>query len=209
MTVPDGSLPESRKRLYHAVDALIEPRSQWINNTRVDIQPMYLQLYDAIPGAQGEGNHAARSLPPIWLDASSLLATIDGAVRKWQPVYVHPDRPLLPTVCRLCELTQRSWRPQDCKLMDDHSAQLEGWTVEIDMLLTPQHVKHVAAACPSCGHKTTKRRDSAGEIVRVPALQIVTEQGCTCLICKAHWPPAHYALLARVLGFPAPQGVIE
>lgn len=209
---PDGNLPKARERLTRAVEALIDSRGQLVNGKWAEIPSLYLQLYDSVPGEQGNGHTPARSMPPLWLDAVKLLSEIDGATRKWQPTYT---KPLLrihhlfpPTICRLRELLQRSYRPQDTHLMDDYSNQLEGWVIDIETLLTPQHVKHVTAPCPSCNHKTALRRDSAGELVRVPVLQIVAEQGCTCLVCKAHWPPPLYMLLCKVLGFPVPEGVV-
>ena len=47
------------------------------------------------------------------------------------------------------------------------------------------------------------------EHVRVPALQIIAEQGCTCLVCRACWTPDRYLLLCRVLGYSLPDGVLE
>lgn len=212
-TASDGNLPDSRRRLENAVAALIDARDEYVNGQTAAIPSLYLQLYDAVPGEQGNGHSPARSMPPCWLDASALLAQIDGGVRRWQPAYTKPalrvQHLLPPTVSRLRELLQRSWRPQDTRLMDDMSARLEGWVIDIDMLLTPQHVKHVSAACPNCDHRTTLKRDSAGEMVRVPALQIVAATGCVCVVCKAHWPPSLYMHLCRVLGFPTPEGVVN
>jgi hypothetical protein len=45
--------------------------------------------------------------------------------------------------------------------------------------------------------------------VRVPALQIITELGCTCLVCRHTWGHELCLHLARVLGFETPAGVIE
>jgi hypothetical protein len=209
----DGHLPAAFTRLERAVDALIEPTLRMVNDQPAEIDSLYLQLYDAVPGEQGNGHAPARSMPPLWIDASELLAQIDTAARRWKPAYTRPAvsvaHMLPPTVCRLRELLQQSWRPQDTHLMDDISARIEGWVIEIDLLLTPQHVKHVKAACPNCGHKTALRRDSAGEMVRVPVLQIIADQGCTCVVCKAHWPPGLYLHLCRVLGFDMPEGVVN
>ena len=52
------------------------------------------------------------------------------------------------------------------------------------------------------------RRDAAGEQVRIRALQIVADTGCTCQTCKHTWLPRHYLLLRRVLGFDTPEGVV-
>ena len=37
------------------------------------------------------------------------------------------------------------------------------------------------------------RRDAAGEMVRMPALQIVADTGCTCQACKHTWLPVKVA----------------
>jgi hypothetical protein len=47
------------------------------------------------------------------------------------------------------------------------------------------------------------------KLVRVPALQIVADRGCTCQVCYHVWPPDLYTHLARVLGCGLPQGVLE
>jgi hypothetical protein len=79
----------------------------------------------------------------------------------------------------------------------------------VKVLLSPTSVKQLSAPCPACGAKSAFKRDSAGERVRAPALQIITELGCTCLVCRHTWAPELYLHLARVLGFETPAGVIE
>jgi hypothetical protein len=64
-------------------------------------------------------------------------------------------------------------------------------------------------AVPACGATTVYRKDSTGELVRQPALQIVAEHGCTCQACRYTWAPSHYLLLCKVLGFELPAGVLE
>lgn len=232
----DGNLPAAREHLHNAIAALIDPVPALAGqpdcpdchnqNCEPDCtehrcpghttftDSLYIQLYDAVPGEQGTGHGTARSLPALWLDAAKTLSEIDAATRKWVPWYEHcrqcqhcAQKP--PTVARLEILRDRRWRPQDCAEIRSKTADLERWVIDIETLLTPQHVKHVAAACPACGHKTAQRRDSAGELVRVPALQIVTDTGCTCIVCKATWGPQLYLHLCRVLGFPLPAGVLE
>jgi hypothetical protein len=68
----------------------------------------------------------------------------------------------------------------------------------------------LSSPCLACGATTAFKRDSAGERVRVPALQIVTEIGCTLPGLPAHLGgPGAVLHLARVLGFETPAGVIE
>ena len=106
-------------------------------------------------------------------------------------------------------LAARSWRPQDTRRFEQIAARVESWAIAVQSLLSPISVKQLSAPCPACGAKTAFRRDSAGERVRVPALQLVTEIGCTCLVCRHTWGPELYLYLARVLGFQTPAGVIE
>jgi hypothetical protein len=50
-------------------------------------------------------------------------------------------------------------------------------------LLPPWHVKHVSALC--LGNATHVYRPRRGrDTVRMPALQIIAETGCTCQACK-------------------------
>jgi predicted RNA-binding Zn-ribbon protein involved in translation (DUF1610 family) len=130
---------------------------------------------------------------------------IDTALEIWQPQYTGTP----PAVGRLRGLQARKWRPQDVHGIDQISAACEAWAKDITALLNPVSVKHVAAACPACGTKTIHRRDSGGELVRQPALQIVALQGCTCLHCHTTWAPQYYLHLCRVLGFDMPAGVLE
>jgi len=81
---------------------------------------------------------------------------------------------------------------------------------DIDLyLLGDSAGPYVTAPRPACGATTVFCRDSAGELVRQPALQIVAEHGCTCQACNYCWAPAHYLYLARVLGYELPPGVLE
>lgn len=233
---PDGNLPQARQRLHDAIATLIDPHTELAGSPtcpdchneacehdctqhtcpghQTEVPSLYERLYDAMPGAQGTGHSPARSMPPMWLDAARLYAWIDTTTRKWQADYQHCQHckhctNTLPAIQRLQTMRAKRWRPQDTRQLEDYATQIEAWALEIDLLLTPQHVKHVTAACPSCGHKTALRRDNAGETVRVPALQIIAETGCTCVVCHAHWAPTHYMLLCKVLGFPVPEGVLE
>jgi uncharacterized protein with PIN domain len=69
--------------------------------------------------------------------------------------------------------------------------------LKIDALVNPQSIKTVSAPCPNCNSRFIYRRDSAGESVRQPALQIIAEVGCTCQACGAFWAPGSHLLLCR------------
>src|SRR5271156_1604528 len=84
-------------------------------------------------------------------------------------------------------LAARPWRPQDTRSVEQIAGNVESWSVSVKPLLHPTSFKQLSAPCPACGAKSAFRRDSAGELVREPALQIVTEIGCTCLVCRHTW----------------------
>lgn len=121
---------------------------------------------------------------------------------------LNPEPPT-STERRLRLIAARNFRPDDIAAIVKITNTLTTWTARINALLEPEHIKHVSAPCPACGATTIHRKDSAGEIVRQPALQIITDQGCTCLRCRAHWAPEYYLHLSRVLGFDLPAGILE
>jgi hypothetical protein len=204
VTAAGGYLPAALDRLRAATSGLVDPIKQMTDGVVLSAPSLYEQLVGEMPTDEGHamGRMVGRSVPPVWIDALDLRVEIDDETRKWQP-----DRPNTPA--RLRAVAARPWRPQDTSGMDKISCRVEGWAVTVRCLLTPASVKHVSAPCPACGAKSAFKRDSAGERVRVPALQIVTELGCTCLVCRYTWGPELYLHLARVLGFGGPTGVLE
>lgn len=203
--IEDGNLPAALTQLDDALHALTNPQTEYHNNQPIHAPSLYMQLWDAIQGEQATGHGVPRSMPPIWCDAADLLNEIDTAASAWQP---QPDG-IPPTVGRLKALRNRPWRPQDTHSINQITNALTSWAARITALLNPEHIKHVSAPCPSCGATTVYRKDSAGETVRQPALQIVTETGCTCQKCHAHWGPERYLFLCKLLDMPLPEGVLE
>lgn len=199
---PDGNLPAALARLADAIHALVEELHDYA--LKATAPSRYMQLRDSLPGQQNTGHGVARSLPPLWLDAQQLLDEIDTAASIWQPQLCGVP----VTVGRLRHLEARSWRPQDTKQLEQMTDAIEAWAKEIDALLTPEPKWHLPNPCPACNTSTVYRRDSAGELVRQPALQIGPE-GCTCQKCRYTWTPQYFAHLAAVLGYPLPTGVLE
>jgi hypothetical protein len=76
----------------------------------------------------------------------------------------------------------------------------------VESLLSPASVKRVAAPSPACGATHVYRENSAGEHVREPALQIITELGCTCLACRYTWGRTGTYGWVNVSDFQCPQG---
>jgi hypothetical protein len=201
----DGELKPALARLDDAFVDLVGPQTRYIENQGVcHASSLYQQLRDSIFGEQGSGNGVARSMPPMWVDCADLLNEIDTTVACWQPQY---DRPP-PTIGRLHVLANRSWRPQDCRAVNQIASALEAWARQIIALLDPPHIKTMSAPCPACNAETVLRRDSAEELVRQPALQI-TVHGCQCQSCKTEWTPDRYLFLCKLLGWELPAGVLE
>lgn len=204
----DGNIHGALADLGHAINDLTD--------SIIDITPdgetlhaasLYDQLRVAVGGTQSQTGTGGggKSRPPMWTDAFDLLNQIDTAVGAWNPG--HCCQPA--TRCRLRCITTRRWRPQDTHRVRKITGIIRAWIEQITRLFGPQHIKYVQAACPACGETTTLRRDSAGELVREAALQIITEVGCSCVVCGASWGPERYLFLGEVLGFKRPEGVLE
>lgn len=202
---PDGSLPAALAALDDALHALIASQSQLHDNHLVGTPSRYMQLMDAVTGEQSNtgGGGGSKSRPPFWTDAFDKLREIDEAAAIWQPAF----KGVPPTVGRLRTLRARNWRPQDTRPIEQITTALRAWADEIDALLNPPRRWTLPSPCPSCSTATVYRRDSGGEMIRQPALQLGPE-GCHCARCNAHWTPDKFVFLARVLGS-LPENVLE
>lgn len=198
----DGNIQAARTKLGRAVQRLTAPRTAVYHDRTMFAPSLYAQLLSDLAGTQGDNRTPAKSLPPVWMDAMQLVNTIDAEVHGWAP---RPGN----TPHRLQILAFASWRPQDTDKVNMMATRVDSWCENIIRLLDPESVKHISAPCPSCGRQKVFRRDSAGEMVQQPALRIVTNVGCECQHCKAHWGPELYLHLARVLGLELPEGVLE
>jgi hypothetical protein len=141
------------------------------------------------------------------VDAVDLQSEIDLTVMMWHPPV--PAGRKHPTMRRLAALDDVTFRPQDTGKVTRWSVTARGWASRIKTLLDPEAVKTISAPCPACGTETVWRRDSTGEAVRQPALQLVTNQGCTCMACRTSWTPDKYLWLCKLLGFQLPEGVLD
>ena len=201
----------AKTQLDDAIDQLAGTRRTTIRTddgtTRTHVlASRYQEIRDSIAGRQGTDNrNAARSMPPIWVDAADWLNTVDTTVRSWIG-----DEGNATTPDRLYTLTERGWRPDDLRVVTMLTEVIVRWTTQADALLDPDAHRslELTAPCPACATRTVHRRDSAGEWVRQAALT-VTEHGCMCLACRAKWGPEHFQWLARVIGCDLPAGVLE
>lgn len=182
---PDGALKPARTKLNTAVSNLIE---RWE------------QLLDVQPERTNTGS-APKSNPPVWIDGMSLTEEIRTAINQIEP---GPGS----VIGKLYQIRDRHWRPQDVADIADITRRLERWVERIDALVDPHHW-HIATPCPACGESFVHRNDTTtDQPARQPTLQI-GKHGCECMNCHTLWGPNLYEHLARVLGCPLPEGVLE
>lgn len=167
------------------------------------LKSRYAEITESIAGQQGtQTGSIARSMPPLWVDATDWLARIDTVTRDWIPATsttTSPDRWLAQL-----DLT---WRPQDTPLLQRWTETLETWTRQADQLLgNASTALPVRAPCPSCGRRWVYRKDAGGEVVRVDALSITRGVGCKCQGCRASWSESQYEFLGRLIGCDALPG---
>lgn len=198
----DGNLPQAKRLLADAISSLIDPQP-WVDNNRTHwLDSRYHQLRDALTAQRVGASHKPASKPPAWIDAIDLLKDIDHQAHLWEPAWPVSDCDDWPTVQRLRQVDLRKWRPQDVTLITTITGDLARFIARIDQLFAAAP-KTLPDKCPQCGNSETRRRVDDGGVTatsRVPALQI-TDDGCTCQHCKAHWPPDRLVFLGRVLGY--------
>ena len=203
MTATDeASLPDALDRLYAAVADLIDPAKQLSDGAVLVGPSCYEMLVAEIPAsaARDGGRAVGKSRPPVWCEAVDLRVLIDSRAAQ-----LHPRGETTPA--RLRALAAKRWRPQDERQVRAAAVEIQSWRASIRALVEPEHVKTISAPCPSCGRRWHYRQN-AGETVRVPTLQLVTETGCRCLSCQAFWPPEKFLFLCRLLGFTLPEGIV-
>lgn len=200
------------ERFQHAVHLLVGTRSGSIDTDqgykRVAGDSLYVLMRDSVAGIvrESEGSAEKRSTPPLWLDCSSWVDTVDRASREWwlNGTGSHEHA----TVNRLYALADTGWRPQDVPWLNAATSTINGWVRKAENLLDGGRRWSLSAPCPNCGATHSARRDSAGELVRQPALQVTT-LGCVCLACEYHWSPEYFVHLSQVLECSTPEGVLE
>ena len=170
VTTTDGYLPAALDRLYAAVAGLIDPLKEVHDGAVMAAPSLYQQLLGAIPTTMGHATvqTGRRSMPPVWTDALDSRVEIDDKTREWQPSLPgrHHARQIAPGGRQAVATTRHT------SDVEKIAGNVESWAVSVKSLLSPAAVKQLSAPCPACGATTAFRRDSAGERVRVPALQI-------------------------------------
>lgn len=188
-------LAVARRRLEDAVHALADPVPERVGDVCRWADPVYVRLRFALRGrVVGHARtRTHRSVLPCRVDVLALLVEIDGAVAAWEPN-------AKTTLDRLHQLVARSWRPQDCAVMDDYCALLQRWVVDAAELIAPEPRVFLPMPCPGCGARFAYHCGSGGERVRTRALRV---SECRCLACGAVWGADRFHWLARLLGCPA------
>lgn len=198
---PDGDLPEALAELADAIAALVEPKIEWLDGRVVTGPSLYEQIAASIAGAQGTGaGAAARSMPPLWVDAVDIINDIDTALTAWQIGLPGHEIGTARSgaASRIADLARRPWRPQDVRTVAQITKALAGWAQDITLRLDPPKRIQLAEPCPQCDESTVYRTDSAGDTVRMAALQLDDDE-CVCLNCHTKWPEWQFRLLARAL----------
>lgn len=187
----------SRRRLADAVHAFADPQPQWALGACRWTTPLYTRLRDAMRGRPTrQGRSVPGSRPPCRTDILTHIIAVDMTVAEWQPEGYG-------AIDRLHRLRERSWRPEDCELLDTYHNQIEQWTVKaVELLGDKAPEVALRLPCPSCGTRFVHRRNGSGETVRCWALR-VSEDGARCQHCDAIWSPDRFEFLARLLGCPA------
>ena len=166
----------------------------------------YQEIRAAIAGQQGtQTGSIARSMPPLWVDATDWLRRVDNQTRDWIPANTTATTPN-----RWLAQLELTWRPQDTTLLQQWTEELEHWTRLADQLLgNTDTALPVRAPCPRCGRRWHYRKDTGGEIVRVDSLQITRGVGCRCQGCRASWTEREYEFLGRLIGCDALPGAMD
>lgn len=215
----DGNLPAAKTKLGNAISALIDPKPHTLKREYDDgtsvgvewIDSLYDQLTDAIPGGQGNASRVPQSSPPMCIDAVDLMHKINTRTAEWEPrpeIDASGDITTTMAIIRLKSLDNHGWRPQDTTHIENIAAEIESWCEAIKSLLNPARQWTLPNPCPACDVAIVYRRNSSGEVVRQPALQI-GPAGCVCQNCHYGWSPEYFVHLARVLGYELPQGILE
>lgn len=196
------------QQLHDAIHALFSYRLTTIpgDPPRITrLKSRYAEMQDSIAGQQGtQTGSIARSMPPLWVDATDWLQRLDRETYDWISAKSNT-----PTPDRWLAQLDYTWRPQDTPLLQRWTTTLETWTHQADQLLgNAESALPVRAPCPACGRRWHYRRDNGGEVVRVDALTITRGVGCICAGCRAKWDETRYEWLARVIGCDALPGAI-
>jgi hypothetical protein len=178
-----------------ALDALTAPtktRIEHDDGTSAwgEVASLLDQLAEAVTTPSGAaGSFTARSKPPCYVDALSLLAEIETTCGVYERQTLAGQVRAWALATPIVEATDTVTR----------------WASMARTMLDPRSRRRVrGTACPACGARRVfdARDDATGEVHFRPPLEVDTDAGecrCTNPRCDAVWPAERWALLAEVL----------
>lgn len=185
-------LADAVQRLQAAAAGLVDGEVASLDGRLVEAMSLYEELRECLGGGgptDCSGKSATLARSPIWVSAFSLLDEIDTAIRIWSDVADTPSG--------IRELAARRWTTDDTHRVIQVARAIEDWTKQAEALMNPRSVQ-VRRACPACSERYVYKRDSCGDRVRTPTLQLDSE-GVKCLACRASWTYAQAHFLQRLL----------
>lgn len=197
--------------LRQAVADLVDPIGRKVlrddGTATAHVAPSLLdQLQDAVGNSGGRGGVARRDVPmPISAAARDLLTAVTFGAADMHYKAIRRDCPDLADQVRATAAIAGRWT--DWQAIIRVVEQLHAWAHEIRELLDPPRRMHVAAPCPACSERMVWR-EAAGDVVQVPALQLLDDLECVCLACGHRWPPSklgHLKLSMAVMGTDKPR----
>lgn len=185
MTVAlDLSLP--RLALEIAVDQLTKPEAAPVKRDdgtpiRTPVPALLVQLAEAKDANSGRGGaFAARSKPPLWIDAVSLLDEIDTYVSHFSSRQGRAGR-VRAWAARMHDLT-------DLYSLEGQVELAESWVRRARALLDPDPPIELDGTCPVCKRGWVECADEEGEIVVRRALHATEgDLKAWCEHCSSRW----------------------
>jgi hypothetical protein len=129
VTTTDGALPLAKRRLGDAVAALADPVPLWADGVCRSTPSIYTSLRGPVRGSK-TGRGGILQSAPCRIEILTLCVEIDTTVAGWEPGKT--------TLDRLHQHAARSFRPQDCALIDVHCGRIERWVLTAAELLTAE-----------------------------------------------------------------------
>ncbi|SDN73451.1 DUF7341 domain-containing protein [Allokutzneria albata] len=208
----EHSDPRELRRLHAdlraAVARLTEPAEHTVyrdNGTReIASVPSLLAQLEAslLHGAERRASSGGGSRMPLNVGAVQLLAEIQAGVTDLAAQARVRLTPGETVSARLTAVTSVIGGWISAEAIRPVVTGLEAWARAINELLDPPRRMHLDAACPVCEARIVHQYDLAGDIVRLPALQ-VSIHGCVCLACQTSWHGPGLKHLAALIDQPA------
>lgn len=181
------------QRLQVVADALVGREVAYLDGTTLTYLSLYEELCELSSGGGGNGESYAatfeRGQAPMWITGWALVYEIDTAVALWTDAG--------NTVDGIRQLTERHWTTDQLRQLTELTDNIVKWVGAAERLINPRTVQ-VRRPCPVCAARYTYTKDTHGDHVRTPALQLDAE-GVRCLSCRASWGLDQAEFLQRLM----------